>query len=169
MTFHHRLTRLLLAGLFTILSIAGISQSGTIEKWKITDVEKYIAESKTPVIINFWATFCKPCIEEIPYFEEAIKKYQDKGINMVLVSLDIENFYPEKIRKFADKNNFKSRITWLDEYDADYFCPRIDKSWSGAIPATLFVNNQTGYRSFFEDKIPEEKLLKEIEALVQNK
>ena len=134
-----------------------------IKKIKITDLEKTIQESKAPLILNFWATFCIPCIEEIPYFEELSKKY---NVELLLVSLDLQDFYPDKIKKFVVKNKFTAPIAWLDEYDADYFCPKVDTSWSGAIPASLFINNKTGYRKFIEEQLSKEKLEKVIAAML---
>lgn len=143
--------------------------SQEIKKIKITDLEKTIAESKTPLIINFWATFCKPCVEEIPYFQRLVRDNEKQGLKLLLVSLDMDDFYPQKIKKFAARQNFTAPIVWLNETDADYFCPKVDSSWSGAIPASLFINHKTGYRKFFEDRIPENKLQKEIEDLVATK
>lgn len=155
--------------LIILLIISGIvTDAQTIPKWKITDIEEYVNKSEKPVIINFWATYCIPCIEEIPYFQELVKKYEDKEITLLLVSLDFENFYPEKIRKFANKRKFTAPIVWLDETNADYFCPRIDTAWSGVMPATLLVNNKTGYRQFFEEQIPKERLEEEIRKMVNN-
>jgi hypothetical protein len=83
-----------------------------------------------------------------------------------LVSLDLQNFYPAKIKSFAVKRKFTAPILWLDEYNADYFCPKVDTAWSGAIPASLFINNKTGYRKFFEEQLSKEKLEKEIKAIL---
>jgi hypothetical protein len=57
-------------------------------------------------------------------------------------------------------------MTWLDETNADLFCPVVDPSWSGAIPASLFVNNATHYRKFFEDQLDRVKFEKELKALI---
>jgi thiol-disulfide isomerase/thioredoxin len=138
--------------------------SQEIKKIKITDLEKTIAESKTPLIINFWATFCKPCVQEIPYFQQQVKEHKNDSVKLLLVSLDLENYYPAKIKTFATKQKFTAPIVWLDESNADYFCPKMDTAWSGAIPATLFINNKTGYRKFFEEQLSNEKLKREISA-----
>ena len=119
-----------------------------------------------PVVINFWATYCVPCIKEIPYFQEVVKKYKDRGVKLLLVSLDFKESYPEKISKFADKREFKAPIVWLDETNADYFCPKIDDKWSGVMPATLFINNKKGHRSFFEEEMPKEKFEDEIRKII---
>ena len=133
-----------------------------IKRIKITDLEKTIAESKTPLIINFWATFCKPCVEEMPYFQQAVRQHQKDSVKLLFVSLDLEDFYPSKIKSFALKHKFTAPIAWLDEYNADYYCPKVDSSWSGAIPASLFINNKSGYRKFAEKQLSKEKLNNEI-------
>ena len=142
--------------------------SQSIPKWKITDLEEYIAKTDTPVIVNFWATYCVPCIKEIPYFQEVVKQYEEKGVKLLLVSLDFRESFPEKISSFADKRKFTSPIVWLDETDADYFCPKVDSTWSGVMPATLFINNKKGYRSFFEEEMSKEKFESEISKIVND-
>jgi thiol-disulfide isomerase/thioredoxin len=149
---------------FIFLS-ANLSAQQT-EKWKIDRLEKYIKNSERPLIVNFWATFCKPCIEEIPYFQNLVKKYDSEGIDLLLVSLDLKDAYP-KIKEFATKHRFNSSIVYLDETNADLFCPKVDERWSGAIPASLFVNNKTGYRNFFEEQLSEKKLEQEIKMLIK--
>ena len=157
--------------LFVLLSLLVLMAGATsqsVQKWKIGDLENYIKKSNTPVIINFWATYCKPCIEEIPYFHKLVKEYEKKGVKLLLVSLDLPEEYP-KIRSFATKRKYTAPIVWLDESNADYFCPKVDDAWSGAIPASLFINNKTGYRKFSEDQISKEDLKKEINSMLSVK
>lgn len=148
---------------FAILSCFGQE----IRRVKITEVEKIIAESKTPLIINMWATWCKPCIEELPYFQDEVKKYD--SLQLLLVSLDFKEAFPDGIKKFMKKRKVTAPVLWLDETNADYFCPKIDTKWSGAIPATLFINNKTGYRNFIEEQISREKLQQEIMAILEKR
>lgn len=116
--------KLLLFGfLMNGLVFTSFAQS-TIPTWKITDVEKYINSEKDEVlVVNFWATFCKPCVAEIPFFIEVTNQYKDKNVKLLLVSLDMPSFYPKKIAAFAKKQNWVANIVWLDESNADYFCP----------------------------------------------
>src|SRR4051812_38564470 len=139
----------------------------TIPAWKITDLEAYIQKSNTPIIINFWATFCIPCLKEIPYFEETVKTYKKDSVKILLVSLDMKEQYPKDIKAMMEKRKFASSSVWLNEIDADYFCPKVDSAWSGALPSTLFVNNKKGYHKFFEEQIPKEKLEKLIDAMIK--
>ncbi len=125
-------------------------QAQSVRKVKITELETVIKQSQRPLVINFWATYCKPCLEEMPGLVKAAEQYSKDSVQLILVSLDLEEDYPDKVNSFAKRFKVKGMLYWLDEYDADYFCPRVDSSWSGAIPASLFVNNKTGYRSFQE-------------------
>ena len=140
----------------------------TINKWKIEDLEQYITKSDTPTVISFWATYCAPCIKEIPHFEETVKKYKDKGLKLLLVSLDFKESYPEKIKSFVDKRKFVSSVVWLDETNADYFCPKVDNKWSGVMPATLFINNKKTVRNFFEEEMSKEKFEEEVKKILND-
>jgi thiol-disulfide isomerase/thioredoxin len=147
--------------------VAGKSQE--IGKWKITDVEKYIAQHPDEIlVINFWATFCKPCVAEIPSFIKIVEQYKADKVKLLLVSLDLPSYYPKKIADFARKQNFNTSIVWLQETDADYFCPRVDPSWSGSIPATLIVNTKTGYRKFFEEEIEADVFEAALQGAIQS-
>jgi len=139
------------------------AKSQKIPAWKITDVADYFSKKNDTVyVINFWATFCLPCIAEIPFMQEITKKYADKKVKLLLVSLDMASAYPKEISLFAQQRSFTSDIVWLNETDADYFCDRIDKKWSGAIPATIMVNAATGYRKFYEQEFKEEEFELEL-------
>jgi thiol-disulfide isomerase/thioredoxin len=155
-----------IAGILIFLFFILEFNAQTIPKWKIAELEEYINKSETPVIISFWATYCIPCVKEIPYFEELVKKYEEKGVKLLLVSLDFKEAYPGKIKKFSAKMKFTSSIVWLNETNADYFCPKVDSKWSGVMPASLFINNKTGHHIFFEEAIPKAKFEEEIIKMI---
>jgi thiol-disulfide isomerase/thioredoxin len=156
--------------LIVIVLVFGCGQasSQSIPKWKITDLEQYISKNDSPLVISFWATYCVPCVKEIPYFEETIKKYKDNGIKLLLVSLDFKESFPDKISNFANKRKFSSAIVWLDETNADYFCPKVDSKWSGVMPATLFINNKKKHRSFFEEEMSRDKFESELKKILND-
>jgi thiol-disulfide isomerase/thioredoxin len=146
----------------------GGGQMAAIEKIKITDLESYIAHSDHPLIINFWATFCVPCVKEIPYFESAVRQFKDQKVELLLVSLDLPVYYPARIAGFVQKSGFGSRILWLNETDADYFCPKVDARWTGGIPSSLFINNATHYRRFFDRQLTELQVGPEIKKMISS-
>ncbi|MEI2737608.1 MAG: TlpA disulfide reductase family protein [Chitinophagaceae bacterium] len=93
--------------IFTLF-ISSLAFAQEVKSVKITDVEKLIAESKTPLIINMWATWCVPCVEELPYFQKEIALHNatagpGDSIQLLLVSLDFKESFPEKIRKFDEE------------------------------------------------------------------
>lgn len=143
-------------GLLLFLFLGNIVIGQEIKKWKVTELQRYLKSSEAPVVVNFWATFCKPCMEEIPYFQRIAAKYEKQKVKLLFVSLDIRSFYPEQLQSFIKKNNISAEVIWLDETDADYFCPVIDPDWSGVIPATLFLNNSKGHRRFYQQQLKPE-------------
>ncbi len=152
-----------------LLLLSAGAGAQNIASVKMADVVKrFSKKSDTIYVVNFWATFCKPCIEEIPYFIKVTDKYKDKKVKLLLVSLDLPAFYPSKIAAFAKKNNYTPEIVWLKETNADIFCPQIDPQWSGAIPATIIVNSKTGKKIFFEEEMKEEKFEEAVKMAIGN-
>ncbi len=143
------------------------SGAQTIPSWKVTKLADFINKSDSILVINFWATFCKPCIEEIPYFEKIVNSYSNKKVKFLMVSLDLKDSYPKGITSFVKKNNYTNQVVWLNETNADYFCPMVDKAWMGGIPATLIVNNNTGYRKFFEQQLEADQFEKELKKAIE--
>ena len=139
--------------------------SQTIKKVKVTEVEEYIKNSDHPIVLNCWATWCAPCVEEIPYFMETVKKYSEQKVELVLVSLDFAKSYPAKIQELIKKQHFEATFFWLNETNADYFCPKIDPKWDGTLPSTLLVNSKTGYRSFFGRPMTDRQIELEVGRL----
>jgi thiol-disulfide isomerase/thioredoxin len=149
-----------------LIAFTGFSQQ--IRKVKIGDVEKMIDTSSSPIIVNFWASWCQPCIHEIPWFEKAVGEMKDKNVKIILVSLDFASDYKNNvIKNFVQKQGYTSTVVWLDETNADKFCPKIDSSWDGAIPVTLMVNNKKHYRQFYEFQLKEERFKLELAKLVE--
>ena len=146
-----------------------IAQAQSVKKVKIEELADYIRKSDHPLVVNFWATWCAPCVEEIPYFQSEIKKYADQKVELILVSLDFPEAYPKQIATFIQKKKFEASFYWLNETNADHFCPQIDEKWSGSIPSTLFINNKTGYKKFFERQLTDRQFPIEIKALVGEK
>ena len=149
-----------------VLFFAAAVNAQQVKSVKITDLESTIKESKTPLIVNFWATFCVPCLQEIPYFQEITGQYKAKNVSIVFVSLDMKEAYPVKVNEMAQKLKLIYPVVWLNETNADYFCPKIDTTWTGGMPSSLFVNNATGYHKFFEEPLSKEKLEKEIQVML---
>ncbi len=131
---------------------------------KLDDILRLIttAEPSTPIqVINFWATWCAPCIKELPYFEGI----STDGVRVTLVSLDLDlDPNPAKVHKFVERKGMRSEVLILDERNPNSYIDKIDQRWSGALPATLIVNHVTGERVFIERSLREG----ELEQLINN-
>lgn len=149
------------------ISLATLAQAQIIPKVKMEDVvNRFSASSDTIYVVNFWATFCKPCVAELPDFIRITKQYANKKVKLLMISLDLPSYYPTKISTFAKSHNFTAEIQWLNETNADHFCPMIDPKWSGAIPATIIVNAKTGYKKFFEEEMSASKFETELKTAI---
>ncbi len=153
-------TSILVLLLFTAIT----SPSQNVGIIKITELEKRIhTNSDTTYIINFWATWCVPCVKELPDFDSINEAYINKKVKVILVSLDFKEDFLTKLLPFIKTKKIKSEVLLLDESNANYFIPKVSNSWSGAIPATLIINNKKKINHFFEKKLNYEFLNTEIE------
>jgi thiol-disulfide isomerase/thioredoxin len=150
--------KLVLLTLITGIAFVHRGFTQQINKAKIEDITAYIQKADHPVIVTFWATWCKPCIEELPSLQQTVQQNKSAKVELVMVSLDFPEAYPKDILDFIKRKKISATFFWLNETDADHFCPAIDKQWQGSIPATLFVNKENSYRKFFEKKINPKEL-----------
>lgn len=148
-----------------IMLIPDFSSAQSVKSVKFDELNQIIrsAEGSAVKVVNFWATWCKPCIEELPYFEKLQETYGGKDVQVLLVSLD---FSADKASAYKDKKNIQSEVVFLDETDHNRWIDKISPQWSGAIPATLIVDTRTGKEQFFERKFEEKELFSTIEKFV---
>lgn len=115
-------------------------------------------KNDTTYVINFWATWCKPCVEEMPYFEEIHNTGFSRPVKVILVSLDFENHLSSKVKPFVQKNNIQSEVVLMNNTRYNSWIDLIDPSWSGAIPATMVrkgdkvIFTEKSFQSFEELK-----------------
>ena len=132
-----------------------------LEVYDFNRFKKYLNRTDDTVyVINFWATWCAPCVKELPFFEKVHTEYADKNVKVLLVSLDFPHLYDSKLKPFIIKNNIKSKVVALDDVDMNAWIPQISKDWSGSIPATLIYKNDNS--KFFEQSFNYKALEHEI-------
>lgn len=115
-------------------------------------------------VINFWATWCAPCVKELPYFEKINKDYKNKNVAVLLVSLDFPKQVEKKLIPFINKRNLQSEVILLDDVNEDVWIKAIDESWSGALPATIIYNKKN--RKFYEQSFDYETLQNELNTFL---
>jgi thiol-disulfide isomerase/thioredoxin len=110
-------------------------------------------------VVNFWATWCAPCIKELPYFEEL---NNNKNIEVILVSLDFPKHKEKRLLPFIKKQQLSSRVILLDDDDENFWINDISSTWSGALPATLIYTQNR--RGFYEQSFTKEELFQEVKS-----
>ncbi len=125
------------------------------------------ANKDTTYIINFWATWCGPCIAELPEFSELNEFYADQKVKVILVSLDFPDAYPDKLGAYIVKKALKPEVVWFRESNANLFIPKIDNRWTGSLPGTMIVQKRSDFKHFLERKITAAEI-KDIIAGLKN-
>ena len=116
-------------------------------------------------VVNFWATWCAPCVKELPAFEKLNSVYAAKGVEVLLVSLDFPKQKEKKLIPFIVRKNLHSKVVMLDDINEDVWIKAIDSSWSGAIPATIIYNKNS--RNFYEKYFDYETLEAELQTFLK--
>ena len=133
---------------------------------KLPELQNMIAEKSGKIrVINFWATWCGPCVKELPYLEKITSEGRP-DVTVTLVSLDLDlDPNPEKVQRFIKLKKIQSDVVMLDESNPDSWIDKIEKSWSGALPVTLIVNQKTGNRIFIDKPLLEGQLEKYLDEI----
>ncbi len=137
----------------------------SLEVYDFEGLQKFLTttDDKT-YVVNFWATWCAPCVKELPYFEKLNKDYSD-DVEVILVSLDFPNKYETKLKPYIKKNNLQSKVVALNDVDSNTWIPKVDESWTGAIPATVIFNKNK--RIFYEKSFNFDELETEVKQFLK--
>ncbi len=115
-------------------------------------------------VVNFWATWCKPCVKELPSFEKLNAEYTNKDVEVILVSMDFFQHIETKLIPFVDKYDLQSQVVVLDDAKSHKWIPKVSPEWSGAIPATVIYNRDT--RKFYERSFTYTELETEVKQFL---
>lgn len=136
-----------------------------LEVYDYAGFETFLNKKDNKVyVINFWATWCAPCVKELPYFEKLNSEYKNKNVEVILVSLDFPHLYDKKLKPFIKDKKLSSKVIALDDVDMNTWIPKVDESWSGSIPATIIYKNDN--RKFYEQSFTYEELEKEVKKFL---
>ena len=129
------------------LAIAQESDSKFIVAHSFDDILKEI-DPMEKTVVNFWATWCKPCVEEMPYFLELEEKLKDQDIQFIYVSLDFPDSREKKLLPFIQKKMPSQTVIHMMDSDYNNWLHRVHHEWTGAIPATWLLR---GDRRYFKE------------------
>lgn len=117
-------------------------------------------------IINFWATWCQPCMEELPYFERVHAEQKDNNVEVILVNLDMPHMWKTRLEPYVEKKGIRSTVVILDDPKQNDWIPKVSEAWGGGIPATLIYNKER--RSFYERSFTYDELTEELDKFIKH-
>lgn len=141
---------------------AALSQK--INSYNFEELEPVLRfQNDTTYVVNFWAMWCKPCVEELPEFEEIRKAHSDQKVKVILVSLDFGSDVEERLIKFLERKDIHATTLLLDDPDANSWIGKVDEKWDGALPATLVYRKDQ--RKFYARKITFKEIAESIKQI----
>jgi thiol-disulfide isomerase/thioredoxin len=137
---------MLAASGFAALAVAGISNAAApinVQAVEGPALKQAINSHKGKVVVlNLWATWCPPCVEEFPDLVKLHNNYRAKGLVMIAASLD-EPEDKGKVVEFVSKQKASFPVYLRSKGNEEAFINPIDKEWPGAVPVT-YVYNRAG-------------------------
>lgn len=149
--------------IFVIVLAVGITSctpNSGYQNISITDftgIEKWLNKQTDSVyVVNFWATWCAPCVEEFPYFERFANEHRNRKIKVLMVNLDFPDQYDKRLIPFLKARKSKLHIVMLDDPNQNFWISKVDSGWSGSLPATLIYSKEQ--RIFLEKELTYDEL-----------
>jgi thiol-disulfide isomerase/thioredoxin len=140
------------------------AQDKNIPVLNFSAFEKYLnQDSDTVFVINFCATWCGPCRRELPEFEKIHETYSHEKVRVLLVSLDFPSMLEKGLKTYLKNNLITARVLLLDEPDANAWIDKVDKSWTGSLPATLVYKGKN--KLFYEKELSYQDISGSIHSL----
>jgi len=138
-----------------------MTQTATVEVVKWEGLEKALANKNGKIkVVNFWITGCKTCVEELPHFEQLHRSFGNQ-VEVILVNLDKESIEETKVNPTLERNRITAKVFLLNEPDQNSWIGKVEPSWSGAIPATVIID-QNNNRRLYEKGLTYAELVKII-------
>ncbi len=144
---------------FLLLFTASSLRAQNWQSLKMDALEARMSKgADTVYVVNFWATWCAPCVRELPHFDQLQKSYNGKPLKVLLVSVDAPARAKAALNGFLSRREVSSEVLHLNESKPHEFIDRVAPEWSGSIPATLIIHHKTSRRAFHEGEMSEAEL-----------
>jgi len=119
------------------------------------------------VLLNFWATWCPPCLVEFPEIVAIEKTYRDRGLAVISVSADAPKKIDSDLLPFLETHPPDFPIYIMQTDDRNEFMRLIDPEWNGDIPATFFIDREGAVASKQFSAVSREQMEQALEVLFE--
>lgn len=142
------------------LTTVGFTQS-TLQYSSFADLQSsLLKDNENVIVLNFWATWCKPCVAELPDFEKIYSELKEKNVQVILANLDLHSKTETAVPEFIQKKNIQSTVVHITDQDPNDWVSKVDAQWTGSIPATVIYNR--GKKVWFFEGQTDYETLKSI-------
>lgn len=147
-----------------ICIVAGaVAASNSVQKISPEDFEVILAEERgNIVVLNLWATWCAPCLVEIPDLQKLESDLKDRNVSLIGLSVDEARFSTDHIKTMRDRRFPGFRTYARDNRDADYLVSVVDQAWNEVVPTTYIIDRSGAVHSRIQGK----RSLEEFKAAV---
>jgi len=138
-------------------------QAQKIKSYNADELVARTAGNDTVYVVNFWATWCIPCVKELPSFNLVHDFYKGRPVKVILASFDFKEQYPQKLEAWVKGKKLRPEVVWFNETNPTEYIPKIAPEWEGGLPATLIINNKNGYKKLIAEEVTADQLKALIE------
>jgi len=161
-----------LAGLLLLTLLAGTPAASRAAEPSITALDAAGLKSELQaahgqvVLVNFWATWCRPCLEEIPLLQAVEAEFADSRFRLISVSLDDYASTDTQVVPFMQKWFPDFRSYQSVEYEMDTMVSAIDPNWNEVLPTTYLLATDGSVAELIQGKFSKAELSRQIDALL---
>ncbi|WP_066630373.1 TlpA family protein disulfide reductase [Labilibacter marinus] len=149
--------------LFILFSLGNITFAQEVKELNFKELKPYLNKNTDTVyVVNFWATWCKPCIEELPHFLQTAEELKQEKVKFLFVSLDFASHKTSRLIPFMKKHHVYEEVVLLNDPDGNSWIDLVNKDWSGGIPATIIYKKED--RAFHEGQLSYDELYTKIQS-----
>jgi len=150
--------------IFLFFLFIGLYASAQVKLLDMGHLQKRVSNADTVYIVNFWATWCAPCVAELPNYEKFQAAHKNQPVKVLLVSMDFQSKLNTAVMPFVKKHQYKTETYLAQRKSDEEWINTVDKDWSGALPGTLIINSKKGIRKFYEKEFTYDELNKLYQA-----
>lgn len=152
-----------IGGLVVFLVVGLASADDAVQQISPEDLESILANERgNIVILNLWATWCAPCLVEIPDLQKVEADLEDSNVTLIGLSVDEPTFNTDQIAKMRDRRFPGFRTYARDNRDTDYLVSVVDPAWNEVVPTTYIIDRTGSVQSRIQGK----KSFEEFKAAV---